>query len=477
MPDTTFLGNPNVSFCDVLCHLIHLHVLTGFLAITSTVASVYMLILITFERVYTIRTAMYLRKVSLILVCIAIVCGWILAVIMGLHPLFGVSSYSSVAICLPFDTSTVQAKVYVTFILVSTGLAFLAIIVCYAVIFYEIYLSKSKRRLLSSNSLQYQTWRNEVKVVIRMALLAFTNIIAWFPIAFLALTATFGHPLLHDVSASKFIMIFIFPINACLNPILYSLSTKLFRQNFCSLMNKFGLFRKYNRMHERPGIFNPDPSTQTSAEGGRRDSMLIRLLSFSFLHPPSTEATTNREVSVSRRSVDDPSGLVASRLSCASTASGEDPMAYQWIGRRSSNFSECSNEEPQQVVFGSMSDSSSFTTVSDEPDRERGKSTTNTNGLPNVPEETELEISLTTTPSDATSLAQREDEDGYYTDLRRDSDDRSGATSTLGARLSFPTTSRKSSGNVSMDESIQTTTQRLGSWETESMKEMEILDI
>lgn len=386
------------------------------MAITSTVASVYMLLVITLERIYTIMTALHMRRIPLTVVYSVIIAGWALAILIGILPLVGVSAYSSIAICLPFDVSTVQAKVYVTFILLCTGLAFTIIVVCYAVLFYTIYLSPSRRRLQSSSSLHYKTWKREIKVVIRMSLLSFTNIAAWFPIAFLALTAAYGRPLLKDVSASKFFIVFVFPINSCLNPVLYSFSTKVFQQNFRLLASKLGLLKCCSYCVQLKHDYTP---SSTSHQGARsqRSTVVSRFFASFVRVSSSSESSTNRGVSVTRPSIDDGQGLLqlSEMANDNDNGSSVEPLAaYHWVSRRSSNFSDSSNEEPLQIKFVLNGRPGSATNPSGS-DREQDEAESVflcASGLPGVPEETEHD---TLTPSHSVNCCtaiQRQSCDG-----------------------------------------------------------------
>ncbi len=253
----------------------------GFCAILSTVVSVYTLTVITLERVYTTVNVFQRRKMYKIVFFVIMGAGWMLGVIMGMLPLVGVNSYSVVDICLPFDVSDIPGKIYAAFLLLATGLVFVAIAVSYCVIFYRVFCGRSKRRLHNSTSDRLK-WKTEIEVGLRMSLLVFTNFVCWFPIALLGLTAAFGESLV-DVPTSKFFLVFFFPINACLNPVLYSLSTRTFRQKFCLLLGRFGLFKGYNRRLQslRAGMYTPSATSDSVPPGGQRGTIMQRLLSIS----------------------------------------------------------------------------------------------------------------------------------------------------------------------------------------------------
>jgi hypothetical protein len=74
----------------------------------------------------------------------------------------------------------------------------------------------------------------------RMALLVFTNLACWTPIAFFGLTAVAGYPLI-SVTHSKILLVFFYPLNACTNPYLYALITRQYRRDLFMLLAKHGL--------------------------------------------------------------------------------------------------------------------------------------------------------------------------------------------------------------------------------------------
>lgn len=207
----------------------------GFLSIFSTELAAYTLTVITVERYYTIVYALKQeRHLTLKQINILMIVGWLFAIVVALLPLppFGISSYSKVAICLPFEVSSDGSKMYVTLFLVTNGLAFFAVLFCYA----RMYCS------LGSVSCSATT-RVESRVARRMALLVFVNFACWFPIALFALIAIYGKPLI-EVETSKFLLVFIYPINSLTNPYLYALSTKSFRVDAFNLLGRCGICRR-----------------------------------------------------------------------------------------------------------------------------------------------------------------------------------------------------------------------------------------
>jgi hypothetical protein len=79
----------------------------------------------------------------------------------------------------------------------------------------------------------------DLTVAKRMALLVFTDFACWAPIAFFGLTAVAGYPLI-DVTDSKILLVFFYPLNSCANPYLYAILTKQYRRDLFILLSRYG---------------------------------------------------------------------------------------------------------------------------------------------------------------------------------------------------------------------------------------------
>ena len=212
---------------------------SGFCAIVSTMVSVYTLVVITSERLYTITFVMRRQQITKLFAVVVMAFGWLFGIIMGMLPLVGVNRYDLVVVCLPFDTTSSSALTYIVFLLIITGLAFIYIAISYGIIFYWIIV---KRKLVRSGGNPKKQWKTDLHMSLRMFILVVTNFICWFPIALVSLTAAFGVPL-HgiNVTTAKIFVVFVFPLNACVNPFLYTLTTRMFKENFLLLLSKCGI--------------------------------------------------------------------------------------------------------------------------------------------------------------------------------------------------------------------------------------------
>nr|XP_046911235.1 putative uncharacterized protein DDB_G0282133 [Dermatophagoides farinae] len=199
--------------------------LTGFAGVFSAELSVYTLAVITLERNYAITHAMHLNKrLSLRAAVMVMSIGWFFALFMAILPLFGVSDYRKVAVCLPFEIDNLVSFIYIISLIVFNGIAFILLMACYLRMYCAIRGS--------------QAWNsNDTRIAIRMGLLVFTDFLCWAPIAFFTITTLAGWHLI-TVEEAKIFTIFVLPLNACANPFLYAFFTKQFKKECTNLYKR-----------------------------------------------------------------------------------------------------------------------------------------------------------------------------------------------------------------------------------------------
>jgi thyrotropin receptor len=118
---------------------------------------------------------------------------------------------------------------YLITVLAVNGLAFMIICICYALIYCSLGQNTTSTVRKASSG--------EMTVAKKMGLLVFTNFACWSPIAFFGLTAIAGYPLI-DVTKSKILLVFFYPINSCANPYLYAILTSQYRKDLFLLLSK-----------------------------------------------------------------------------------------------------------------------------------------------------------------------------------------------------------------------------------------------
>lgn len=158
--------------------------------------------------------------------------GWIFALTMAFLPTIGVNGFSRTSICLPMRNHQTKDVAYLLVLLFTNSLAFVFIFFCYA----NMYLSVIRH--------QSRATANDMAVAKRMAMLVITDFLCWAPVAFFAATAVSGYPLI-DVTNSKILLVFFYPLNSCANPFLYAIFTTQYRRDFLTLLNRCDCCRRW----------------------------------------------------------------------------------------------------------------------------------------------------------------------------------------------------------------------------------------
>ncbi|KFM80258.1 Relaxin receptor 1, partial [Stegodyphus mimosarum] len=104
--------------------------------------------------------------------------------------------------------------------------AFLFILFAYISMFFTI--SHSKIGLRSTQQLQDRT------IAKRFAFIVGTDFLCWVPIVLIKFIAMGGVEIQKDLYA--WVAVFLLPVNSALNPVLYTLTTKLFKQHLAKIV-------------------------------------------------------------------------------------------------------------------------------------------------------------------------------------------------------------------------------------------------
>uniref|UniRef100_A0AAR5Q9I7 G-protein coupled receptors family 1 profile domain-containing protein n=2 Tax=Dendroctonus ponderosae TaxID=77166 RepID=A0AAR5Q9I7_DENPD len=203
--------------------------IAGFLTVFAGHLSIFTLTIVTIERWFAIKYAIDLTKRIRLPTAVRIMIGgWIYSILMAMFPLFGISNYSSTSICLPMEVKSTFDKIYLYSIFMINGFSLVLIVFCYAQIYF---------------SLGYETRRTshkgELTIAKKMALLIFIDFATYAPVAFFGLCALLGYPLI-NITKSKILLVFFYPLNACANPYLYALMTLQYRRDIYGIVSKCG---------------------------------------------------------------------------------------------------------------------------------------------------------------------------------------------------------------------------------------------
>ena len=198
----------------------------GFIAIFSSQLSVYILVVLTIERLHnviTCVTSLHSKKDKrLHLAIMIIIVGIVYASTLAVLPLegMGLNAYDEVAICLPFVTRTEEDRRYILSILTLNMLGILIVILAFLVVFLCLFRpSFSRKQKLDIG-----------KSTAKLSLLMVTTFLCWFPIGIVGYLSLLQNPIIDAVQA-KYFIVFVFPINALFSPIIYALITRSFRRN------------------------------------------------------------------------------------------------------------------------------------------------------------------------------------------------------------------------------------------------------
>ncbi|KYO19755.1 hypothetical protein Y1Q_0021029 [Alligator mississippiensis] len=235
----------------------------GFFTVFASELSVYTLTVITLERWYAITFAMRPdRKIRLRYALVVMLGGWLSCFILALLPMFGVSSYTKVSICLPMDIGTPLAEAYVVFVLMLNIIAFIIICACYIKIY------------ITVRNPHYKSGDKDTKIAKRMAVLIFTDFLCMAPISFYALSAIMNKPLI-TVSNSKILLVLFYPLNSCANPFLYAIFTKAFRRDVFILLSKFGICEHQAQIYRGQTVSIKNSSVFYGQRGSRGTAQVL----------------------------------------------------------------------------------------------------------------------------------------------------------------------------------------------------------
>ena len=351
----------------------------GFIAVFASELSMYTLVLLTLERVYSISYGYNRSESSKMRVAIVLtIIGWLFAIFLAVLPLVGINSYTQVAVCLPYMTSEWYDRAYIGFILSINLVGFLIILFSYIYIFYRIRNSPAQPPTKSGTL---------VTAALKIAVLIVSALICWAPIAVIGYAALAGVALV-TVEGAKYFIVFVYPFNACINPFIYAIFTRQFRHKLGSFFKRTkGKVASFPNTHSirlhRNSIFPPDSSRINSPRGNPSPEELRRLrhsrrsnsFSLQYVDPATTTAALQNQSPTTR--ISPLVGVYMGRRSSLPAAFGSTLGACAPCSRvlgTSGGTGAVSNAPTYQLPFqlGPMYKSE------------------NNNSAPNIPEEMEM---------------------------------------------------------------------------------------
>ncbi|XP_070567307.1 relaxin receptor 1-like [Ptychodera flava] len=217
--------------------------MSGFLSLVSCEASVLILTVITFDRFICIVYPFKMKERSMKMASWAMLSVWFLCIIVAILPLFQSIEYfdhlfyGGNGVCLPLRIDQVTANgweySFAIFVCVNF-LAFVFIIFAYVKMFITIQNSRENVRSSTENQ--------DLNLAKRFTLIVTTDLLCWMPIIAVNLLAFGGVKI--DPSVYAWVAVFVLPVNSALNPFLYTMTTKLFKQKVRRIISTISTDKK-----------------------------------------------------------------------------------------------------------------------------------------------------------------------------------------------------------------------------------------
>ncbi|XP_033759346.1 G-protein coupled receptor GRL101-like [Pecten maximus] len=205
----------------------------GVLSSISSEMSTFLILLVTIDRVIVIMFPMSRlskQNISWKQASVVSVCLWLISTTLAVIPVISMQSYfkgeyysqSGVCLALPLTDIEQPGAEYSFAVFVCLNcLVFLAIAIGQIGMFKSL-ISSPGRRMASSQSRQ-----RDISVARTLFMVVATDFCCWFPIGVMGVISKFGYQMPHGVYA--WVMVFVLPINAAINPFLYTASA-IFRK-------------------------------------------------------------------------------------------------------------------------------------------------------------------------------------------------------------------------------------------------------
>lgn len=201
----------------------------GIISSISSEMSVFTLLNMTIDRYLWIVYPFSTNKIGIKKAKIIMACAWSVAIIVFVIPAFPeqipyfTGFYSSSSVCLPFSLSrnVNNAWLYTLCLFIAcNAIIFILILVLYIHMF--IVIKHTNRAVQSTDAL------NQRRIMIQMMLIVFTDLACWLPAIILAILTLLGVNI--GARTFSYYAVLGLPINSAINPILYTATTKSFKE-------------------------------------------------------------------------------------------------------------------------------------------------------------------------------------------------------------------------------------------------------
>ncbi|XP_006892846.1 PREDICTED: relaxin receptor 1 [Elephantulus edwardii] len=204
--------------------------LVGSLAILSSEVSVLLLTFLSLEKyisiVYPFKCLRPRKHRTVMFLILIWTTGFIVAFIPLSNKEFFKNYYGTNGVCFPLhseDTENIGAQVYSVAIFLGINLAaFIIIVFSYGGMFYSVH-----QNVITKTEIQNQV-KKEMILAKRFFFIVFTDALCWIPIFILKFLSLLQVEIPGTINS--WVVIFILPINSALNPILYTLTTRPFKE-------------------------------------------------------------------------------------------------------------------------------------------------------------------------------------------------------------------------------------------------------
>ncbi|XP_046639013.1 relaxin receptor 2-like [Daphnia pulicaria] len=208
----------------------------GVVAMTSTEVSLLLLAFMSMERFLCIASPFGYTKLNQKTAKISLVLIWGLGLIMAIVPVLywrqSTHYYGSNGLCFPLHIgeSLSLGWQYSAFIFLGVNSLCVLVVICtYVGLFVSIRRTRGQTPLANPNDMDF---------VLRFFFIVLTNIMCWAPVYVLRLLVLLKYPVPDEVSI--WVVVFVVPINAAIDPILYTFTTPKFRRLLAQLFAATG---------------------------------------------------------------------------------------------------------------------------------------------------------------------------------------------------------------------------------------------